>query len=158
MGETTASEDIRFFHEEVTPELLSEIEPLLRLHWEEIAHYKDIPLQPDWDAYLNLASHKALRVFTVRKSDRLIGYSVFFVRKNLHYSSSLQAVQDILFLLPEHRGAFLGYRFIAWCDEQLKAEGVQAVYHHVKAAHDFGPMLERLGYELVDRIYGRRLD
>jgi hypothetical protein len=52
----------------------------------------------------------------------------------------------------------MGGRFIKWCDEQLRAEGVAVVYHHIKAAHNFGPMLERFGYELVDLIYSRRLN
>lgn len=89
--------------------------------------------------------------------DSLAGYAIFFVRPNPHYSGSVQAVQDVVFLNPSIRGGN-GYRFIAWCDEQLRAEGVQAVYHHVKVSHDFGPMLQRQGYELVDLIYAKRLD
>ena len=51
-----------------------------------------------------------------------------------------------------------GERFIRYCDEQLRAQGVQAVYHHVKAKQSFGPTLTRQGYELVDLIYAKRLD
>lgn len=130
--------------------------PLLDLHYKEIAHYLDIPLKPNFEGYFNAEDSGALRVFTARKEGKLIGYAIFFLKHNLHYSSSLQAAQDILFLHPGHRGT--GGRFIKWCDTQLQAEGVQAVYHHVKAAHNFGPLLERMGYSLVDHIYARRLD
>lgn len=150
---------MNFQRESFTQGLYDEMLPLLRAHWEEIAHYKDIPLNPDQHGYQLAADRGALRIFTVRDPDNvLIGYAVFFVRFNLHYASSLQAVQDILFLDAAYRGRMTGYRFIKWCDEQLKSEGVQAVYHHVKSAHDFGPMLERQGYQLVDHIYARRLD
>jgi hypothetical protein len=98
-----------------------------------------------------------LRTFTARDADGVLtGYCVFFVRHNIHYASSLQASQDVIYIDPERRG--FGAEFILWCDQQLKEEGVQAVYHHVKQAHNFGPLLERFGYECVDLIYARRLD
>jgi len=136
--------------------IFDEIRPLIIEHYEEIAHYQDIPLDPDWDAYAAASRAGNIRVFTARAGGRLIGYAVFFVRMNLHYKSSLQAVQDILFVHPDHRGQ--GLRLIRYADRYLKAEGVQVVYQHIKAAHNFGPALERMGYELMDLIYSKRLD
>lgn len=145
------------FQRELVHEIFHETKPLLEKHWKEIAHYQDIALDPDFDQYERLENSGALRTFTARTEDNsLVGYAVFFVRANIHYKSSIQAAQDVLFIDPNHRG--FGRDFIVWCDEELRKEGVQAVYHHVKAAHNFGPLLERLGYELVDLIYGRRID
>lgn len=146
------------FRRERLADCLIEMKPLLELHWQEIAHDKDIPLDPDWDAYLKMDAGGMLRVFTARTEDRLVGYAVFFVNYNLHYRGSKRAAQDVLFLHPNVRSGLTGYRFIAWCDEQLRAEGVQIVAQHLKVAHDFGSLLERMGYELVDRVYCRRLD
>ncbi len=135
---------------------MHEVMPLLEKHYHEIAHYKDIELEPDVEQYLRLEEMGALRCFIARdEMDVIAGYAVFFIRHNLHYKSSLQALQDLIFIDPERRG--FGANFIIWCDEQLKAEGVQVVYHHVKAEHNFGGMLERLGYKLVDLIYTRKL-
>lgn len=152
----------KFANEPINPAFVEEIKPLISAHWQEIAHFKDIPLDPDFDLYQKIYDSGTLRAFTVRTEEgTLIGYALFFVKVNLHYKSSNQAVQDILFIHPEHRG--MGRKFIAWCDEQLQAEGVQAVYHHMKAAHSFGPMLETIGkkegnpYEIQDLIYVRRL-
>jgi len=148
---------MKYSLEVATRELMSEMIPLFDIHYKQIAHYQDIPLNPDYDRYLMMQDAGMLRVFTARsEDDSLVGYSVFFINHNIHYKDSLQAVQDILFIHPNHRGA--GGRLIKWCDEALAEEGVQAVYHHVKAAHNFGPLLERMGYELVDYIYARRLD
>ena len=145
------------FARETLSSIKDEIEPLLELHWREIAHYQDILLEPDWAAYFRAEELGLARFYTARDDQGyLIGYIVFFLRFNIHYKSSLQASQDILFIHPERRG--FGAKFIAWCDDQLKLEGVQAVYHHVKQAHNFGPLLERLGYSLVDLIYAKRLD
>lgn len=144
------------FRRERAQDIFEEAAPLLRQHYAEIAHYQDIPLEPDLAQYAAVEEAGCLRVFTARDDSGLIGYAVFFVRRNLHYRSSLQAVQDILYVDPGKRG--FGARFIHWCDEQLRKESVQVVYHHVKAAHDFGALLERFGYQLVDKIYARRLD
>ena len=35
---------------------------------------------------------------------------------------------------------------------------LQVVSQHVKLAHDFGPLLKRLGYEHVEHVWQRRLD
>jgi GNAT superfamily N-acetyltransferase len=146
------------FRRETAESLFIEVKPLIYLHWREIAHYKDIELDPDWEKYKSLEDYSdVVRVYTARTEEhKLIGYAVFFVNYNMHYQQSLQATQDILFVHPEYRGR--GGKFISWCDEQLKAEGVQAVYQHVKKNHNFGKLLERLDYELVDLIYARRLD
>ncbi|MGH2517811.1 MAG: hypothetical protein ACRDHP_19365, partial [Ktedonobacterales bacterium] len=60
--------------EELTPVLANEMTPLLRSHYDEIAFYKDIPLDPDWDGYLRIQATGSLRVFTARAGDALIGY------------------------------------------------------------------------------------
>ncbi len=140
----------------ITP-LFNEMMPLLTLHWKEIAHFQDIPLEPDFETYAKLDEMGMLRTFTARDPEgKLVGYAVFFVKANLHYKSSIQAVQDVIFIDPTVRG--FGANFILWCDEQLREEKIDAVYHHIKAAHNFGPMLERLGYSLVDLIYTKRLN
>lgn len=151
--------DVAVFKRENAKDVWSEITPLLEQHWREIAHYQDIPLSPNRDAYVKMDEQGILRVYTARapKLETLLGYCVFFVAPHPHYGATLYAAQDVLFIRKEWRGKF-GACFIAWCDEQLREQGVKVVTQHVKAAHDFGRLLERLGYELQDKIYSRRLD
>ena len=146
---------MKAYAREQISDVLGEIKPLLEEHWKEIAHYQDIPLDPHWPGYYAAEDAGKLRIFTVREDGKLVGYAVFFVG-NLHYKSTKIATQDILFVLPEHRG-LTGARLIRYCDEYLQAEGAQAVFHHVKRAHNFGPLLERMGYEAIDVVYGKRL-
>jgi GNAT superfamily N-acetyltransferase len=146
---------VKTFQRETVAKVIDEIKPLLEKHWEEIAHFKDIALDPEYETYHKAEAADRIRVFTVRATEGdLIGYGVFFLG-SLHYRATKTASQDILFVLPEHRG-ITGYRFLEYCDNQLKAEGVKIVYHHVKVAHDFGRLLRRIGYEAVDTIYARR--
>lgn len=150
--------EIQFRRESLTRVRASGVEALLERHWREIAHFQDIPLEVDWAKYEAAESAGNLRIFTARADLDLIGYGCYLVGYNGHYRSSLQAVQDVLFLVPEHRKARIGYRLIAYADQQLREEGVQAVYQHSKAAHDMSPILKRQGYVLVDLLYAKRLD
>jgi GNAT superfamily N-acetyltransferase len=138
----------------------AEIEPLLAKHWQEIAFYPDIALNPRWEAYLSAEQAGALRVYTVRDRGSLIGYAVFFVNLNIHYGDSLQAAQDLIYVDPMYRHGRIGLGLIRFSEKALREEGVQLVMHHSKAdpKHVFGALLERLGYERVDVIHCKRLD
>ena len=138
--------------------VIEEIMPLIEEHYLEIAKYKDIPLEPDWPTYKAMDKLGILRIFTCRdeETNKLLGYGIYLVKSHLHYSSCLVGQQDILFITKEKRG--MGFKFILWCDKQLEYQGVKMVIQHVKASHNFGPMLEKLGYELMDLIYTKRLD
>jgi len=143
---------------ETADQFIADAAPLLDAHFAEIAHYPDIKLNPQFDLYRTLDQMGNLRVFTLRERGVLRGYAIFMVRENMHYGDSLQAVQDVLYLDPPLRKQMLGARLIQWCDEELKREGVQVVYQHVKKAFNFGPLLARLGYEEVEAVWARRLD
>lgn len=135
------------------------VEALLMRHWQEVAFYKDVPLEPDWDAYAALEAAGRLRIFTVHVRGELVGYCAYLLNHNPHYKSSWQALQDVLFVAPEHRTSKIGAHLILFAERHLRAEGVQFTYQHSKASAelDIGPLLERLGYELVDTIWAKRL-
>lgn len=137
--------------------------PLLEKHKEEIAHFKDIPLEVDVDNYLDSEKRGALRVYTARL-DRgpadpmtLIGYALFIVGTNPHYKSSLQALQDVLYVDPDQRRGATGLALINFCEHELQREGVQVIYHHVKLAHPaLGVILNHRGYEEIERVWVKR--
>lgn len=135
-----------------------EMTDLFGEHYQEIAHFKDIALEPDELAYFKLAGAGAIRVYTVRDAGELVGYAMFILRPNPHYRSSLTAVQDVLYLKPAYRRGRTGITLIRVSETRLRAEGVQVVYHHVKRTNRVGELLARLGYDLVDQVYAKRLD
>lgn len=133
--------------------------PLIERHWHEIAHYKDIPLDIDVEGYVRAEDAGFVRLYTMRHEGKLIGYALYLVGPNLHYKSSRQAKQDVLFVTPEHRGGFLGSRLVAFADECLQRDGVQVVAQHVKLEHPaLGAVLQRNHYEPVEVTWMRRLD
>ena len=143
---------------ETSATVLDEIKPLLAAHWREITHYPDIALDVDYERFLAAEKRGALRIFTARNNGELAGYAIFLVGPSSRSKQSIQALQDVLYLDPEYRRGRIGMHLIKFADDALRAEGVQVSIQHVKAAHDFGPLLARLGYELVDLVYSRRLD
>jgi len=146
------------FDRERVYECWPDLRPLTERHWREIAHYQDIPLNVSEYLYDAMERAGRFRLYTVRSDGILVGYAGFFVTRSTQHADSLQAVQDVLFLVPELRGRKVGLEFITWCDERLREEGVQVVYHHVKHTHNFGPLLASLGYESIGTVWGRRLD
>lgn len=151
--------DVAFACEPVTDGLCKEIFPLLERHWTEIAHYKDIPLRPNFEEYKKRGGEGSLVCYTMRKNGDLIGYAVFFIAFNMHYGDSKQANQDVVFLEPEYRRERIGAKFLEWCDAQLADLDVQVVAHHVKTNHPaLGRVLEQMGYKHIDSIYAKRLD
>lgn len=138
--------------------VIDEIGPLLLAHWEEIAQYPDIPLNVDFDHYKRAEAYGQLRIFTARRERELAGYAIYLLAPAPHYSKSLQAKQDVIYLKPEYRKGGVGWKLIKFADEYLKLDQVQVVYQHVKPSHDFGPLLERIGYARSEMIYSRRLD
>lgn len=132
-----------------------DITPLLVSHWDEVEWKKNKPINPDWNRYKEIEDSGNLAIFTARDED-LIGYNVFFLHESLHYKGSKMATQDLIYIKPEKRG--FGKYFIHWCNERLKELEVSSIYYHAKSNKDFGEkILEPMGFELVDRVYGKEL-
>lgn len=134
------------------------VDSLLERHWREIAYYEDIPLDVDWNFYQEADKRGLLRIFTVRDGEELVGYAVYLVRHAPHYKSSLQAVQDVIFLAPEYRRGSAGLQLVGYADAMLAAEGVQLTYHHSKVKQPIDIILRRQGYQLIERVWGKRHD
>lgn len=144
------------FQRETVGGIIDDILPLAKKHYQEVSHYSDIPLELDYQKFYALEKINALFIFSIRAQDRaLIGYAVFFADKHVHYASK-HAHSDAIFILPEYRGE-LGRKFVDWCDQEMKKEGVSLVYHSVTPKKDFSKMLKKLGYELHETIYTRKL-
>lgn len=156
-------ENVSQFQAETLSDCRADIQPVLRNeHWEEVGHYKDIPIDMEWEKYAALEKMGKLMCFTIRgplneefKETVLQGYAFFIVDKHLHYKNTIVASQDILYVRKPYRG--IGKTFLAWCDDQLKNEGVVTVTHHAKPWFNYGELFEKLGYEKAETLWSRRL-
>lgn len=144
---------------EVTHELIDEMIPLLEAHRQELTAFKDIELHVATQKYVDLYKLGCLKCFIIRdEANSIVAYLAYFINQNLHYYDYTYAVQDVLYVRPDRRGAMLGYKIIKHADKVLKDKyNVSVVVQHVKIKHDFKPLLDKLGYERVEYNYMKRL-
>lgn len=147
------------YERERAHELWAEIPTLLHAQYAELATYRDIPLDPDVEAYCRLEDQGLLRCYTARIGSQLIGYAVFLVGPSLHYRGSVQARADVVYVAPAHRHTRVGFKLLVHADMALREEGVQVVCHHVKLSHpELGHLLLAIGYQPIETMFARRLD
>ena len=140
---------------EYLADCIDDILPLLEVHYAEVGFTHrgragPIPLDLDWDAYRNLEALGILRGYTARLEGKLIGYAAFVVAaSNLHHKHLKYASLDVLSVVPAHRG-LTGSRLMAYCERELRAEGVRMMTICVPRQCDWTPLAERWGYERVE--------
>ena len=135
---------------------LEEMKPLLEKHWEEVAWYKDeIDFNPDYDKYYQVEAIGMLHVVTVREDGELIGYNINFINAHLHYSDHKYAVNDIIFLKPEHRHASAAIDLISFTEKELKKLGVSVMTMHMKLAHPFKSLMEHVDFAPQEYVYSK---
>lgn len=135
---------------ETVQECLIDMIDLNDMHYDEIGTHKHLKvLKPDYEAYLELERDGHLRVFIVRDDDdKMIGYSVTFIQNHIHYSDCVYALNDILFVHPDHRGGTVGYRLIKESIKDVK-ENTDATMLciHMKVKYPFRNLLQKFGFE-----------
>ena len=134
----------------------SEITPLLDLHYAEVGQ-KDLTLSPDWTRFAHLEVAGVLAAFTVRSGGRLIGYAVFFVQPHIHYSGSIVAINDVIFIHPGFRQGTAGLRLIKHAETGLRVRGVEKIYYHSKIGTPLERLLNACGYDLMENIMARKI-
>lgn len=142
------------FHVEDYQKVIPELCEIYPLHWKEIALDQDsIPLDPDYELYSKLAGMGVIHLVTARDGERLVGYHLSFLRPGLHYKSTPMCFTDIFYLLPEYRSGMTGYNFLKFFRDSVLALGVKRIYMMTKLTIDLGPLVERLGFKEIERIY-----
>jgi hypothetical protein len=153
-----ASGQVEFQRERFTKEFEAEVLPLGEMHNREIGGViADVRIRVPREMYESLDSNDMLRIYTLRQDGALKGYNIFAVIVHPEYGKPT-AQHDVMFLHPDVRSGFNASRFLRWCDEQLKEDGVLFVTQHVTASKDFSPLLKRIGYQHSETVYIKRLN
>jgi GNAT superfamily N-acetyltransferase len=146
------------YQQEFLSQVQSDIEPLINLHWREIALNQDnIKLNPDWEAYANLESEGKLQIFTAREGDLLVGYFVVTLGYNIHYKDHLCASNDVIYMHKDYRKGFAGIRLIKFAEKVLREDGVSTLTINTKIHQPFDKVLERLKFKPIERVYSKYL-
>jgi len=138
------------YQQEFLNQVRSDAEPLIKLHWDEIALNQDkIKLNPDWE------DDNRLKIFTARKSKQLVGYFVVLLGTNIHYKDHVFASNDIIYLHKDYRKGFAGVRLIKFAEKCLKDDGVSVLLINTKIHRPFDKLLERLKFKPIERVYSK---
>jgi GNAT superfamily N-acetyltransferase len=138
-------------------ENLSAIEYLTHLHYEEIAADKDIPLSIDEVAYRHLESSGQLFSLFAYERSVLIGYSINFLARHLHYSSLVYAQNDVIFVHADYRMGRTGTKLIRATEKLAKKRGAAMMLWHAKGNTSLRAILPLMGYREREVVMSRRL-
>jgi len=132
---------------------LPDMAPFFQDHMEEVgADKSQFPLSPDIERYRWMQERGDLCLVTVRDDGKLIGYYCAVLMRHLHYDSRT-AYTDVFYLAPDRRQGTIGIKLFKAAEDVLRMMGVERIYTGTKLKLDIGPILERLGYKPIERIY-----
>lgn len=142
------------------------LDDLVALHWEAIEDFRDVsPLDVDWPQYAALERAGRLKIGGLYAGGRMVGYASFFLHAPLHSRSTLWAINDAIWLDPDHRRGWAGVKLVKACERGLRGMGARIIMYSTKpddlagnrARGTAGRLLERLGYGLVDTAWAKAL-
>lgn len=131
-------------------------------HWAEVGmHKEDVPLAVDWERYYRLEADGILKLMAARQDDRLVGYASFLVMPHMHYSTTLHAMNDAIYVDPDVRG--VGIKLIRAAEKALaelaRPKPVRILYHaklHVeKERGTLARVFEALGYKAFETSHDK---
>lgn len=139
-------------------ELLARADSLFAEHWEEIALSKHLMvLKPDAARYRAMEQAGMLLCLGLWRGGDLIGYSVNFLMKHLHYADLAVASNDLLFVSAAHRNSRAGLLLIRETERHCKELGAQMLTWHAKQNTPLANLMPRIGYGVQDIIFSREL-
>lgn len=134
---------------------LSELRPILPVHWNELALNKDVvPLDPLYELYIEREKRDELLYITLREDGKLIGYFIYFISPGLHYRTCLTAIMDIFYVHPDYRGKNGGLILLEFSKQQLQMRGVKRWFvGHKEHSQQAGILFSKFGFEKVETTY-----
>ena len=146
------------FQEEKFFSVWPEMEKLVHIHHAEIAYAQDLlKLNLNFDSYAAAEKAGKLCTLTVRREHRLVGYYIGFVNKHLHYKDALVGINDVYYIHPLLRQGWTGVKMFVEAEKMLRARGAVLAIVGENVAHSVSPIFTRLNYDLVERMYWKRL-
>lgn len=139
-------------------EHLPEMMPLLPLHYRELALNQDqVPLDPQYEVYLQREREGGLLFVTLREAGELVGYYIGFIAPGLHYKTCLTCTTDIFYLHPDKRGGGAGLKMFKFVEQELRRRGVQRWFMGSKVHLDASYLFRMIDAEPVETYFSKWL-
>lgn len=137
---------VAFQRETATLPLLKTVLALIRDHFSY-----NRKLDPNLDQYIKAEENGALRLFTVRQGDVLIGAAIFSVGPHPHFQSETVALQDLIYIQPD--SPFHGMALIRFCHQELSKEKYDSIVFQTTNDPDISALFVREGFKAVGAVY-----
>lgn len=141
------------FQLESFQKIFSEIEPLFKQQWDELQNVPGLVYNPDFMLYSYLDQVGMLLLLTARKDGEIIGYLAVVLKKHPYAKDSLNAYEEVFYVIPSMRNGKVGTRMIRFMENALKMNLVHNFFIHENMKHPVGAYYKRLGYEHKFTLY-----
>jgi L-amino acid N-acyltransferase YncA len=147
------------FQSEPWSAVVDDFRRLWPTQWTEMALDQEaIAYDPDWERYAELDRLGYLKIVTARDGKKLVGWHMSTVSSHPHYKSSLFAMQDLYYVLPEYRRMpTVGMRLFMAMEDEMRRLGVKEMVGNTKVHLDRSPLFEHLGWEKTAICYRKVL-
>lgn len=140
---------------ESVAKLWDEMEPLIQHGFQAFDPYPEIPLEVNRGAYEQVEALGVFRLYTARRAGTLVGYVSFIIGPSLR-RRQICANQDVLHTTTDG-AAWIAKGLIEYSEAELRAEGVQVVYHSLPMGSRFARLLEVEGYPPIMQVNAKIL-
>lgn len=134
---------------------VGEMRVLFPLHWQKLSLNKDIPLDPNYAAYAAHEQAGRLLCVALRDQGRLIGYWVSVIAPGLHYQSTLTAIMDMWYVLPEYESGTASLSLMRAVEKEYTRRNVARAFAGEKNHLPCGRLYEAFGYRPIETIYSK---
>ena len=129
---------------------------LIEAHWNEVGTHRDIlTLNPQHEVYRILENQNQLEILTARHEGKMVGYFFLLFTNHPRDVTKILAHDDIIYIKPEFRKEWAGYKFLQFALERAIARGATIAAFTEKA--DRNGYLKRLGFSPKETIYTKVL-
>lgn len=141
------------YQEEQFKDIQHELANIFPIHYAEVSSTPEIPLDINYESYINIQEAGNLVLTTCRKDGELIGYTVFIVSPNIHNKTCLTAYEDLYYIRKQYRKGRIGIRLFQHAEECLKKRGVKRIILTTKVHLDNSKLFEYLDYSYFAKLY-----
>jgi GNAT superfamily N-acetyltransferase len=143
------------YEEEYFDDVIEELKPLIEEHYFEVENYLDSMLfDPDYELYSALAAAGHVHVLTARsESGGIVGYTVTMVNPSLHCKKDKMAVNDALYVDPDHRGTECAVEMLSVLEKHMRSKDVSLMTFNMKAKKSYKSLMDKLGFKESETVF-----
>lgn len=145
--------------EEKLADILDEVMPLVREHWEESHGHRTAPFNPNWKGMLFFEERGLFKVVALRTdSGVLAGYLSFFLTVSSQTSEAC-ANLDVLFVRRGYRTGRGAVALLAVAEQLFHSLGLTSIYssNPLTASPALHKLMTKFGYAPVSTVYYKNL-